>query len=247
MFIDLTFTTRAKAALAGSAALALFAIAGSASAATLVQYDFTGNVGNEAVEPASFTADNIDAVDFSRGSGLNPTTNGGAFSANNFGVYASNPDDYFTFGLSTAAGYTATVEQLVFSARSSNTGPRDLAVLASVDGADFQQIATFTQTNANVASRVLDFTPLTGVSSLVFRIVTTSNVAANGGTLANTGTFRVQNYTGAPASPFSINGDVSLAATPAVPEPATWAMMITGFGLVGGAMRRRSARIAYSV
>lgn len=26
----------------------------------------------------------------------------------------------------------------------------------------------------------------------------------------------------------------------AVPEPATWAMMITGFGLVGGAMRRRN-------
>lgn len=26
-----------------------------------------------------------------------------------------------------------------------------------------------------------------------------------------------------------------------VPEPATWAMMIAGFGLVGGAMRRRSA------
>ncbi|WP_337658629.1 PEPxxWA-CTERM sorting domain-containing protein [Sphingorhabdus sp. Alg231-15] len=30
-----------------------------------------------------------------------------------------------------------------------------------------------------------------------------------------------------------------LTAVPAVPEPATWAMMIGGFGLVGGAMRRR--------
>lgn len=29
------------------------------------------------------------------------------------------------------------------------------------------------------------------------------------------------------------------AATPAVPEPASWAMMIAGFGLVGFAMRRR--------
>ena len=28
----------------------------------------------------------------------------------------------------------------------------------------------------------------------------------------------------------------------AVPEPATWAMMIGGFGLVGGAMRRRTHR-----
>lgn len=34
----------------------------------------------------------------------------------------------------------------------------------------------------------------------------------------------------------------------AVPEPATWAMMIAGFGLVGGAMRRRQSvtRVAYA-
>ena len=33
-----------------------------------------------------------------------------------------------------------------------------------------------------------------------------------------------------------------------VPEPATWAMMISGFGLVGAAMRRSSkvARVAYA-
>ncbi len=31
----------------------------------------------------------------------------------------------------------------------------------------------------------------------------------------------------------------SATATGAVPEPATWAMMILGFGVVGGAMRRR--------
>jgi hypothetical protein len=31
--------------------------------------------------------------------------------------------------------------------------------------------------------------------------------------------------------------------TSAVPEPATWAMMILGFGLVGGAMRRRKHQV----
>ncbi|MBU0801782.1 MAG: choice-of-anchor C family protein [Alphaproteobacteria bacterium] len=31
----------------------------------------------------------------------------------------------------------------------------------------------------------------------------------------------------------------NVSVTAAVPEPATWAMMILGFGLVGGAMRRR--------
>ena len=31
-----------------------------------------------------------------------------------------------------------------------------------------------------------------------------------------------------------------------VPEPATWAMMIGGFGLVGGAMRRRVTKVSYA-
>jgi hypothetical protein len=30
----------------------------------------------------------------------------------------------------------------------------------------------------------------------------------------------------------------------AVPEPATWAMLIAGFGLTGAAMRRRKTRVA---
>lgn len=35
-------------------------------------------------------------------------------------------------------------------------------------------------------------------------------------------------------------------ALPAVPEPASWAMMILGFGLVGAAMRKRKANVAYA-
>jgi hypothetical protein len=36
------------------------------------------------------------------------------------------------------------------------------------------------------------------------------------------------------------SGNLTFQATPAaVPEPATWAMFIGGFGLIGGAMRRR--------
>jgi hypothetical protein len=37
-------------------------------------------------------------------------------------------------------------------------------------------------------------------------------------------------------------------AAPAVPEPASWALMIAGFGLTGAALRRRAAtvRVSYS-
>ena len=37
-------------------------------------------------------------------------------------------------------------------------------------------------------------------------------------------------------------GDISLSS--AVPEPATWAMMIAGFGLAGAALRRRKGGLA---
>lgn len=36
------------------------------------------------------------------------------------------------------------------------------------------------------------------------------------------------------------------AVTPSVPEPATWAMMIAGFGMVGGALRRRSVKVSFA-
>lgn len=44
-------------------------------------------------------------------------------------------------------------------------------------------------------------------------------------------------------APGTVSGD--LTATVSIPEPATWAMMVAGFGLVGaGVRRRRSATVA---
>ena len=39
---------------------------------------------------------------------------------------------------------------------------------------------------------------------------------------------------------------VGAGATPAVPEPATWGLMIAGFGLVGASMRRRSTAVRFA-
>ncbi|MBK6298156.1 MAG: PEP-CTERM sorting domain-containing protein [Sphingomonadales bacterium] len=44
----------------------------------------------------------------------------------------------------------------------------------------------------------------------------------------------------ASASTFSVN--VHPGTTGPIPEPATWGMMILGFGVIGAAMRRRSYR-----
>ena len=49
------------------------------------------------------------------------------------------------------------------------------------------------------------------------------------------------------ASGGTYSGNLSATATPAVPEPATWAMLLAGFGAVGFTMRRkRQQKVAVS-
>lgn len=46
---------------------------------------------------------------------------------------------------------------------------------------------------------------------------------------------------------FETTAGAAITATAAVPEPAAWAMMIGGFGLVGGGLRRRqTVRVRYA-
>lgn len=67
--------------------------------------------------------------------------------------------------------------------------------------------------------------------------VTNSNPVNIEMNFLNTGTFGIQT---APGVTFSSDSGVLLTAGPvnAVPEPASWAMMIGGFGLIGGMLRR---------
>jgi hypothetical protein len=46
----------------------------------------------------------------------------------------------------------------------------------------------------------------------------------------------------APGDTWTFVSEVSFFGTPGVPEPATWAMMIVGFGLAGTALRRRATQ-----
>lgn len=58
---------------------------------------------------------------------------------------------------------------------------------------------------------------------------------------ADAGIYGLRLFSSAPA--FEVD---NVTFSGAVPEPATWAMMILGFGLVGAAMRRRSSATAGS-
>ena len=72
---------------------------------------------------------------------------------------------------------------------------------------------------------------LTALSSAQsFANVFLSNVASNTWTANSAYEFKLL---------YSANQQTQIFATPAVPEPATWGMLLLGFGLVGGALRHR--------
>lgn len=81
-----------------------------------------------------------------------------------------------------------------------------------------------------------------GLFDLIFDDATVSfygaDIATNGYTPGNFGAEAAIN-----AGNVIGNGSVSLSIT-AVPEPATWVMMIGGFGMAGAAMRRKNRGVA---
>ncbi|MFS0737355.1 PEPxxWA-CTERM sorting domain-containing protein [Sphingomonas sp. 1P06PA] len=117
------------------------------------------------------------------------------------------------------------------------------------------------------ASFAIDFTAAASAVSLDFAGVTTPSstqiFAYNGSTLigsvaGSTGgqftlSFAAPSITRLVVTPGDFfdwvgvdNLNFTLAAGPAVPEPASWALMIGGFGLIGGAMRRQRVHVAYA-
>ena len=72
-------------------------------------------------------------------------------------------------------------------------------------------------------------------TNLLLNNIFTPSVQTDGGELVFT----------APPLPARARFSASIVAAP-VPEPATWAMMITGFGMAGASLRRRKVRIKVS-
>ena len=67
---------------------------------------------------------------------------------------------------------------------------------------------------------------------------TVTGIRGNVGFYLDAGNILDQNFRG-----FTFAPDAAVV-TPGVPEPASWAMLIAGFGLIGGAMRRQVKRRA---
>jgi PEP-CTERM motif len=130
-------------------------------------------------------------------------------------------------------------------------------------GSATASIAGFSTTTLSIATRLggngsVIFFSRSGAGGLDlfdFFLAAPVNLATAFGPVTGTGVFALPQFqnvasTGGPLSfdsSSSVQFSSRLGQVGAVPEPGTWGLMLAGFGLVGGAMRRRINKVTYSV
>lgn len=147
-----------------------------------------------------------------------------SFSANNWSV-----NDYWSFTTSTL-GYTSV--SVAFDQAGSSTGPANFGLSYSINGGAFTSFATYSvasssawnTTTAQPSSLVFAGGGVfDNANSIVFRLVDLTTTSIGGGTVAATGTDRVDNFT----------------VVAVVPEPSTLALAAFGGVAALLAFRRR--------
>jgi hypothetical protein len=169
-----------------------------------------------------------------------PAGNG---SAHSFSSTNWLTNDYYQFTVSTLGD---TGLSMSFDQTSSNTGPGNFALEYSTDGTHFTTFGSYTvlanatpntpwsatSTRNSAYTFNFDLSSITGLDNQAkdyFRLVDTTAVSANGGTVGSGGTDRVDNVS------------IVAATTAAVPEPGTYLLMSLGLGFVALLSRRRRA------
>ncbi len=101
--------------------------------AQIITYSFTGAAGNEANFSVDSQPADATAGDFGRGTGVNPSSAAGTFSANSWSTGGLDVDDYFTFSLTPDPGFSISLTQMQLDERRSGTGIRDWSLRSSLD------------------------------------------------------------------------------------------------------------------
>ena len=155
-----------------------------------VNWDFTGQPGNQVFTTGNTLVAGVEARNFARGEGINPAAAGNSISSN---AWNSGENRFFTFGFNVAPDKLVDLTSLQIGSTSSNTGPRDLALVYSGDG--FASRLAEWQHTGSFVNQIIDLSSLQNLSGNVeFRIISTSDIAVNGAAIGSGGTMRVTNY-----------------------------------------------------
>lgn len=206
-----------------SAAAAGLMTAAPASAATIIGLY---NTGVDALG-AKVTASNVPELHYT-------STSGAAFTTNN-PAYLTDPNASFIAGGLDGSGSSQTY-----------TLSFDLGALNPTTASLSGQLAYDNGATVYLNGHLL-YTDIPGAPGTYPAFQSLHNFSATGLDFVsgiNTLTFSVLDYD-APTGLLVTN----LVGTGAVPEPATWAMMLAGFGMIGFGLRRRvkrTARVAYA-
>lgn len=222
--------------------------ASNADASFTVTWDFddsstfaVSQSGTVSPSGSNLTVDPVTRINLSTGApGLENTL--GSFGAT--GWDSSFSDRYIAFGVTVAAGFNATFENIKFVSEASSAGPKNMSLRWSNDGGS--TFTTITNFDSNVPSPGDTFASgdsgVTGFSNLsgeiILGIFNTSTVAAGGGTVSSSGGFALQEI-------MTLSLDVTADSPTAVPEP-TSLLMVAGAGLAGfvGVRRRKRKALA---
>lgn len=128
-----------------------------------------------------------------------------------------------------------------------------ISILDGLSGGNLIAQRTFTPVaGTNFANQVYTTIDFTGTSldigSTYYLTLTTTNnhwgVVNGRGTYEGGGYFQTSGGNITYPNTYDMNFRITTSPLAAVPEPASWAMLIMGFGLVGSALRRRTLATA---
>lgn len=226
-----TKTMLACAVLAGT-----ITIGGVASAATIVTYDFNNYTGGSSQATQVGTGLQVFAYGNLPGftkSGQNPV-HAVQRSTGDYAVMLYNGDTPAQTNIITAITGVA-----------ANTLGQTYQVSFQSALAVYSYPSQVTQAGDGLLFRLLDSTNA-AVASYTYSPTTTPFTSA-GFSYTGTGTGAVRLSISGVGNSGQFGGAVDNVAIAAVPEPATWGMMIAGFGVIGGALRtrRRSPNVTF--
>lgn len=206
--------------------------------AIIVQYDFSGQPGNQGATPVTATATGLTASDLVRGPGVSASSTANSMNSSAWTTSTvADLNDYYGFTLTANAGYSLTLTSLSFAERRSPTGIRMFELRSSLDGFTAAIPGTVTSVPNNDSVRNQTLSLGSGFSDLLtpvtFRLY---GYEAESGS----GTWRLQNHS-------TFAGLVMDGTITAVPEPGTFAAVGLMSLLSWGLRRKKGSGLFFCV